>query len=76
MENTEIVGASWGNGLITGHPEVLDSSQTDMRVRAPLMTECGAIAKGLEPCISCRLWAPSKYRKCLHLKFKRFCDCI
>jgi len=76
-ENVERVGASWGNAVITGGlapSEHRDSAQTDMRVMGRLMLECGAVTNG-ECCkTSCRLWEPSKYRNCYHLKFEQFCD--
>jgi len=78
MENTEIVGATWANTVITGGlvPFHRNSHQTDMRRKAPLITECAAVAQGLDPKTHCFYWKESGCRECFHLRFDEYCDFI
>ena len=77
MENHH-VGATWGNPVITGHPEakVCRMNLSDMRLRARLLNECGCVANGCDQ-RQCSKYVKARFlNQCRYQKFNEYCDCL
>jgi len=76
MENAHPVGITWGNPVITGHPEAKVSHMTDMCMKAHLMNECGAIECGCDQ-RTCLKYEKARFlNQCKFQKFDGFCDYV